>query len=158
MKTDENQPVEAFADGACKGNGKQSGGNKGGWGVLLQDGGVAREIWGSEPHTTNNRMELMAAIEALKATPGDRVLRLHVDSKYVHDGITSWIKGWKKKDWKTAAGEDVKNRDLWEMLDALASARTIEWVWVEGHAGHEGNERADELASDAAQTQTKGAR
>ncbi len=134
--------VDVFTDGACKGNP-----GPGGWGVLMRWNGHEKELFGGEPQTTNNRMELRAVIEALAAIRRNSRVRLHTDSKYVHDGITSWIHNWKKRGWKTADKKPVKNVDLWQQLDALAEHYTIIWVWVRGHAGHDGNERADELAN-----------
>ena len=139
--------IEVFTDGACLGNP-----GPGGWGVLIIDGDERRELNGGEPETTNNRMELLAAIRALEATPREQPLVLHTDSQYVKNGITSWIHGWKRNGWKNAAKKLVKNRDLWEALDAAVQNRDIDWRWVKGHAGHPGNERADALASEAAQT------
>ena len=134
--------VDVYTDGACKGNP-----GPGGWGVLLRWNGHEKELFGGEPHTTNNRMELRAVIEALAALKRDSSVRLHTDSKYVLDGITTWIHNWKKRGWKTADKKPVKNVDLWQQLDALARQYTITWVWVKGHAGHDGNERADALAN-----------
>ncbi len=134
--------VDVYTDGACKGNP-----GPGGWGVLLRWNGHEKELFGGEPHTTNNRMELRAAIEALVALKRDSSVRLHTDSKYVLDGITTWIHNWKKHGWKTADKKPVKNVDLWQQLDALARQYTVTWVWVKGHAGHDGNERADALAN-----------
>ena len=137
-----NEVINVYTDGACKGNP-----GPGGWGVLLQWNGHEKELFGGEAQTTNNRMELRAVIEALAALKRDSNVRLHTDSKYVHDGITSWIHDWKKRGWKTAARKPVKNVDLWQQLDDLAGRYSIEWVWVKGHAGHDGNERADILAN-----------
>ncbi len=137
--------IEIFTDGACSGNP-----GPGGWGVLIIDGDTREELCGGDSETTNNRMELMAAIRALEETPDDRPVRLHTDSQYVKNGINEWIKGWKRNGWKTAAKKPVKNKDLWEALDALTQDREIEWRWVKGHAGHPGNERADELARQGA--------
>ncbi len=132
--------VDIFTDGACSGNP-----GPGGWGVLLRCGAAEKELCGGEERTTNNRMELMAAIKALEALKGPAQVRLHTDSTYLRDGITRWIHGWKANGWKTAAGKPVKNVDLWRRLDA-AAGRDIEWRWVKGHAGHPDNERADRLA------------
>ena len=138
--------VEIYTDGACKGNP-----GVGGWGALIQRGGKARELHGGEPHTTNNRMELTAVIRALEALePGIRV-RLHTDSQYVQLGISEWIHSWKKRGWRTADKKPVTNEDLWRRLDELAGAHEIEWLWVRGHDGNAGNERADELANLGAQ-------
>lgn len=134
--------VEIFTDGACKGNP-----GVGGWGALLRVNGKEKEMCGGEAHTTNNRMELMGAIAALEALKRPCSIRLHTDSKYVQQGITEWIVGWKQRGWKTAAKQAVKNEDLWRRLDAAASLHQIEWLWVKGHAGHIENERADELAN-----------
>lgn len=131
--------IEAFTDGACAGNP-----GPGGWGVLIIDGENRTEIFGGESATTNNRMELTAAIEALKSTAGP--IRLYTDSQYVKNGITEWIKGWKRNGWKTADRKPVKNQDLWVTLDRATSNRTVEWRWVKGHNGHVENERADALA------------
>ena len=131
--------IEIFTDGACSGNP-----GPGGWGVLIIENGDEQELFGGEPETTNNRMEMQAVIEALKATTGPVIL--YTDSQYVKNGITDWIKGWKRNGWKTAAKKPVKNKDLWIEIDDLADGRSIDWRWVKGHAGHEGNERADELA------------
>jgi ribonuclease HI len=137
--------VEIATDGACKGNP-----GRGGWGALLRMGTVEKELSGGEPHTTNNRMELMAAIQGLKALNKPCRVKLSTDSRYVMDGLTKWIKGWQRNGWKTADKKPVKNSDLWiELLDA-AKPHRIEWQWVKGHAGHPDNERADKLASDAA--------
>ncbi len=134
--------IEIHTDGACKGNP-----GVGGWGALLSSGGRTRELFGGEAHTTNNRMELTAVIRALEALKRRCRVRLHTDSKYVQQGISEWIHAWKKRGWKTADKKPVKNEDLWRELDALAVQHDIEWLWVKGHAGHEGNERADELAN-----------
>ena len=134
--------VDVYTDGACKGNP-----GPGGWGVLLRWNAHEKELFGGEPNTTNNRMELRAVIEALAALKRDSSVRLHTDSKYVLDGITTWIHNWKKRGWKTAGKKPVKNVDLWQQLDDLALQYTITWVWVKGHSGHDGNERADELAN-----------
>lgn len=134
--------VDIYTDGACKGNP-----GVGGWGALLRTKGVERELFGGERETTNNRMELMGAISALEALKRHCQVRLHTDSKYVMQGITEWIGNWKKRGWKTADKKPVKNEDLWRKLDALVVQHEIEWIWVKGHAGHEGNERADVLAN-----------
>lgn len=134
--------VDVYTDGACKGNP-----GVGGWGALLQYGDRTRELCGGEAHTTNNRMELMAVIRALEALNRKCRIRLHTDSKYVQQGITEWIHAWKKRGWKTADKKPVKNEDLWRQLDDLAREHEVEWLWVRGHAGHAGNERADELAN-----------
>ena len=134
--------VEIYTDGACRGNP-----GPGGWGVLLIAGKRTKTMHGGDPETTNNRMELTAAIEALNALKGRRKVILHTDSKYVMDGITEWMANWKKRGWKTAAKKPVKNQDLWQALDEAASRHEVEWKWVKGHAGDEGNEMADLLAN-----------
>jgi len=136
------EKVEIFTDGACKGNP-----GRGGWGALLLAGGHKRELFGGEPNTTNNRMELKAVIEALTALKRPCEVVVHTDSQYVQKGISEWIHGWKARGWKTAAREPVKNVDLWQALDAAQSMHRIEWRWIKGHAGHDGNERADALAN-----------
>ncbi|MEE9348255.1 MAG: ribonuclease HI [Robiginitomaculum sp.] len=136
-------PVIIYTDGACSGNP-----GPGGWGALLTFGGREKELYGGEDDTTNNRMEMMAAIKALEAIkPSYRgKITLWTDSVYLKDGITKWIINWKKRGWKKADKKPVLNEDLWRILDALNNERTVEWKWVKGHAGVEGNERADELA------------
>jgi ribonuclease HI len=136
------QAIHIFTDGACKGNP-----GRGGWGALLRCDGKERELFGGELSTTNNRMELTAVIEALNALKRRSHVVLHTDSQYVQKGITEWIRGWKARGWRTASKEPVKNVDLWKRLDEIAAQHDIDWVWVKGHAGHEGNERADELAN-----------
>ncbi|MEO7691732.1 MAG: ribonuclease HI [Sphingomonas sp.] len=143
--TAELSKVEIATDGACKGNP-----GPGGWGVIIRSGTRERELSGGESLTTNNRMELMAAIEGLNALKRPCRVTLSTDSRYVMDGLTKWIKGWQKNGWKTAAKQPVKNADLWQALLAAAKPHRIEWLWVKGHAGHPDNERADKLASDAA--------
>ena len=133
--------VEIYTDGACSGNP-----GPGGWGAILRWRDDERELWGGEPDTTNNRMELMAAIMALESLKRPVPAILHTDSTYVKDGITKWIHNWKTRGWKTAAKKPVKNVDLWQRLDAALGDHEIEWRWVKGHAGHPENERADELA------------
>lgn len=133
--------VDVYTDGACSGNP-----GPGGWGAILTSGENEREISGGEADTTNNRMELMAAIMALETMKRPVEVHLHTDSTYVRDGITKWIHGWKKNGWRTAAKKPVKNADLWQRLEDAASRHTVEWHWVKGHAGHPQNERADELA------------
>jgi ribonuclease HI len=140
--------VEIATDGACKGNP-----GRGGWGVLLRMGEVEKELSGGEGHTTNNRMELMAAIQGLKALKRPCRVILSTDSRYVMDGLTKWIHGWLKNGWRTADKKPVKNAELWQELLAAAKPHRVEWVWVKGHAGHPDNERADKLASDAALAQ-----
>ncbi|OCC25235.1 ribonuclease HI [Croceicoccus estronivorus] len=137
--------VEIFTDGACKGNP-----GPGGWGALLRAGRHEKEMSGSDPHTTNNRMELTAAIKALEALIEPCEVLLHTDSKYVMDGITRWVHGWKRNGWKTASKKPVQNAELWHELIEAAARHQIEWIWVKGHNGHPENERADRLASDAA--------
>ena len=139
--------IEIYTDGACSGNP-----GPGGWGVLILDGGDERRMMGGDTSTTNNRMELMAAIEALKAYPDGTALTLHTDSQYVKNGVTSWVHSWKKNGWKTASKKPVKNQDLWVELDGLSSARNVTWKWVKGHAGHDGNEEADRLAREGLQS------
>ena len=136
--------VEIFTDGACRGNP-----GPGGWGALLRYDGAERELSGAAPETTNNRMELMAAIMALQTLKRPCQVRLTTDSSYVKDGIMEWIAAWKRKGWRTAAKKPVKNQDLWERLDALADRHKIEWRWVKGHSGHAENERVDALANKA---------
>ncbi|MDH4326437.1 MAG: ribonuclease HI [Betaproteobacteria bacterium] len=134
--------VEAYADGACKGNP-----GPGGWGVLLRSGGRERELHGGEPATTNNRMELTAVIRALESVAPRSRVRVYTDSQYVQKGITAWIHDWKRRGWRTADKKPVKNVDLWMRLDELARGHEVEWHWVRGHAGHPENERADALAN-----------
>jgi ribonuclease HI len=139
--------LEVFTDGACKGNP-----GPGGWGVLMRWGEQEKELFGGEPDTTNNRMELRAVIEALRALKRTVKVRVHTDSTYVHQGISKWIHGWKKNGWLTKAKEPVKNADLWRALDEALGEHEIEWRWVKGHAGHDGNERADQLANKGIET------
>lgn len=134
--------IEIFADGACKGNP-----GPGGWGAWLRYGKHEKELFGGEPETTNNRMELTAVIRALEQLKRPSQVRVATDSQYVQKGMTEWIQGWKARGWKTANKEPVKNADLWRLLEEAANRHQIEWVWVKGHAGHEGNERADALAN-----------
>lgn len=134
--------VDIFTDGACKGNP-----GPGGWGALLRTDTHQRELWGGEPDTTNNRMELTAVIESLRALKRQVEVHVHTDSTYVQQGITAWIHGWKKNGWKTKAREPVKNADLWKLLDEVVQQHHVSWHWVKGHAGHEGNEQADALAN-----------
>ncbi|MBB5222637.1 ribonuclease HI [Amaricoccus macauensis] len=147
--SDDGPAIFAFTDGACSGNP-----GPGGWGVVLQarEGDEVvrvRELSGGEPQTTNNRMELMAAISALETLTRPTRLSVVTDSVYVRDGVTKWIHGWRRNGWKTAAGKPVKNEDLWKRLDAAAAPHTVAWEWIKGHAGHVENERADELAREA---------
>jgi ribonuclease HI len=134
--------VEIYTDGACRGNP-----GPGGWGALLVSGQHRKELWGAETHTTNNRMELTAAIEALSALKRRCRVQLYTDSQYVRNGITEWLPQWKKRQWKTADRKPVKNADLWERLEEEIARHEVHWHWVRGHAGHAGNERADELAN-----------
>ena len=137
--------VEIFTDGACKGNP-----GPGGWGAVLRSGGKEREISGGEAPTTNNRMELMAAIEALNALKRPCHVQLYTDSNYVRDGITKWIHGWRRNGWKTSDRKPVKNAELWQALIDASAPHRIDWHWVKGHSGHPENERVDVLASNAA--------
>lgn len=146
------EKVEIYTDGACKGNP-----GPGGWGAWLIAGEHQKELFGGEPTTTNNRMELKAVIEALSALKRPCEVVLYTDSQYVQKGISEWIHGWKARGWKTAAKEPVKNADLWQALDAAQARHKIEWRWVKGHAGHVGNERADALANRGIETMGRGA-
>jgi ribonuclease HI len=137
-------PIVIYTDGACSGNP-----GPGGWGAILTYGDRCKEISGGEPVTTNNRMELMAAISALEALKQPRLVELHTDSAYLKDGITKWIHGWKRNGWRTASKEPVKNADLWRRLDEVRQHHQIRWHWVRGHAGHPENERVDALAREA---------
>ncbi len=139
--TDRTRRVVIHTDGACSGNP-----GPGGWGAVLEFDGRERELFGGAPATTNNRMELTAAIEALRVLKEGASAELHTDSEYLKKGITQWIRGWKRNGWRTSARAPVKNADLWRALDALTSTRDVDWRWVRGHAGHDLNERADELA------------
>ncbi|MBJ3778854.1 ribonuclease HI [Acuticoccus mangrovi] len=138
---DRSRPVVIYTDGACSGNP-----GPGGWGAILSYGNRTKELHGGEPHTTNNRMELTAAIRALEALKRPVSIDLYTDSQYVRQGITEWLGGWKARGWRTASKQPVKNDDLWRVLDALAARHDVRWHWVKGHAGHPMNERADELA------------
>jgi ribonuclease HI len=133
--------VVVFTDGACSGNP-----GPGGWGAILAWGEREKNLCGGEPQTTNNRMEIMAAIMALEALTRPCAVELHTDSQYLRGGVTQWIHGWKRNGWRTADKKPVKNEDLWRRLDAATQRHTIDWRWIKGHAGHEMNERADELA------------
>jgi len=135
-------PIEIYTDGACKGNP-----GPGGWGALLRWQGHERELFGGEPATTNNRMELTAVIRALEALNRDSLVVVHTDSQYVQKGISEWMSGWKARGWMTSDRKPVRNVDLWRELDALAKRHRIEWRWVRGHSGHPENERADALAN-----------
>jgi len=137
-----NETIEIYADGACKGNP-----GPGGWGAWLAYDGHEKELCGGEPLTTNNRMELTAVIRALEALKRPFKVRVHTDSVYVQKGISEWIHGWKVRGWRTSDKKPVKNDDLWRELDALVQQHQIEWIWVKGHAGNVGNERADALAN-----------
>jgi ribonuclease HI len=137
-----NGVVEIYTDGACSGNP-----GPGGWGAVLGHGEHTKELCGGETATTNNRMELMAAIQALESLTRPSTVRLHTDSSYVKNGITSWLPKWKRNGWKTASKQPVKNDDLWRRLDAAAARHDVQWLWVKGHAGNPGNERADQLAN-----------
>jgi ribonuclease HI len=134
--------VTIYADGGCRGNP-----GPGGWGVLLQMGDNEKELCGGEPDTTNNRMELTAVIRALEALKRPATIAVHTDSQYVQKGISMWIHNWKRNGWRTSDKKPVKNADLWQKLDGLAQQHEIKWLWVKGHAGHPGNERADRLAN-----------
>ena len=136
------QIVEVYTDGACRGNP-----GPGGWGVLLRYGETEKEMYGGEAETTNNRMELMAAIQALENLTRECKVILTTDSEYVRKGITEWMANWKKRGWKTASKQPVKNKDLWQRLDKAATQHQVEWHWVRGHTGHPENERADQLAN-----------
>lgn len=139
--SDKRKRVIVHTDGACSGNP-----GPGGWGAILEFDGRLKELSGGAPATTNNRMELTAAIEALKALKGPCVVELHTDSEYLRNGIMQWIRGWKRNGWKTAAKKPVKNADLWQALEAESATHEIDWRWVKGHSGHDFNERADALA------------
>jgi ribonuclease HI len=136
--------VDIFTDGACSGNP-----GPGGWGALLRYNGVEKELSGGESPTTNNRMEMMAAIAALESLKRAVKVRIHTDSMYLRDGITKWIHDWKKRNWRTADKKPVKNIDLWQRLEAALERHDVQWIWVKGHAGHPENERADALARQA---------
>jgi len=142
--------VELFADGACSGNP-----GPGGWGVLLRARGAEREMSGAAARTTNNRMELRAVIEGLNAIDRPAEVAVYTDSQYVQKGITEWIAAWKRRGWRTADKKPVKNEDLWRALEEAAARHRVRWQWVRGHSGHEGNERADALARQAAKSMTE---
>jgi ribonuclease HI len=134
--------INIYADGGCRGNP-----GPGGWGVLMQSGENSKELWGGEANTTNNRMELTAVIRALEALKRPTAAHIHTDSQYVQKGISQWIHNWKRNGWRTADKKPVKNAELWQRLDELAQTHDLKWLWVKGHAGHPGNERADALAN-----------
>ena len=136
--------IELFTDGACKGNP-----GLGGWGVLINNSNNFIELKGTQQQTTNNRMELIAVIEGLKSIKENENIEITTDSMYVKNGINEWINNWKRNGWKTAAKKPVKNKDLWQELDELVQNYSIKWIWVKGHSGHPGNERADQLANEA---------
>lgn len=142
--------VEIFSDGACRGNP-----GPGGWGALLRYKGREKLLSGGEAHTTNNRMEMMAAIQALESLRRPCKVRVTTDSQYLHKGITEWLAGWKRRGWKTAAKQPVKNADLWQRLDQALVGHKVEWHWVRGHSGHPENERADQLATQAIDKMSK---
>ncbi len=144
--------IEIYTDGACLGNP-----GPGGWGAVLRFGPHQKELYGSERDTTNNRMELMGAIAALEAITAPHPVILHTDSSYVKNGITKWVTNWRRNGWKTADKKPVKNAELWQRLDAVAGRYEIDWRWVKGHAGNEGNELADQLASKGAREARDGA-
>ena len=143
--------VEIYTDGACKGNP-----GPGGWGALLRCQGQEKELFGGAPDTTNNRMELQAVIEALRCLKRPCDIDIYTDSQYVQKGISEWITGWKARGWRTASKAPVKNADLWQMLDAEVARHRIQWHWVKGHAGHELNERADQLANMGVEAARRG--
>ncbi|WP_299615976.1 ribonuclease HI [Pelagibius sp.] len=145
--TPQGESIEIFTDGACSGNP-----GPGGWGALLRFKGTEKELSGGEASTTNNRMEMLAAIMALEALKRSSLVDLHTDSTYLRDGITKWIHGWKRNGWKTAAKKPVKNVDLWQRLERALKPHDVRWHWVKGHAGHPDNERADELARAGLET------
>ena len=136
--------VEIFTDGACRGNP-----GPGGWAALLRSQGMEKMLSGAEPETTNNQMELMAAIQGLEALKRTSSVALTTDSQYVRQGITQWIHGWKRNGWKTSQKQPVKNKELWQRLDAAVESHDVQWHWVKGHSGHEENERVDQAANDA---------
>jgi ribonuclease HI len=143
--------VDIYTDGACKGNP-----GVGGWGALLEAAGKQKELFGGELLTTNNRMELLAVIRALESLKRPCEVRVHTDSKYVQMGITEWIHNWKRRAWRTAGNKPVKNEDLWRELDAVSAQHQIQWLWVKGHAGDPGNERADQLANQGVESMSGG--
>lgn len=141
----ETMVVDLYSDGACKGNP-----GPGGWGVLLRFGDHEKELFGGEPQTTNNRMELTAVIEGLRSLKRACKVRVHTDSQYVQKGISEWLQNWRRRGWRTSEGKPVKNQDLWQALDQAVVEHEVEWFWVKGHAGHPENERADALANKGA--------
>ena len=143
--------IKIYTDGSCL----ENPGN-GGWAAIIDDNGSIKKINGSEKNTTNNRMELMAPINALKKMNSNEEINIYTDSQYVRNGVTQWMTNWKKNGWKTAARKPVKNQDLWQQLDEVVGARAVEWYWVRGHSGHPGNERADALANHAIDRLLKG--
>lgn len=149
--TEAEKTVDLYTDGACKGNP-----GPGGWGVLLRYGGAEKSLCGGERETTNNRMELTAVIEGLKALNRPCQVRVHTDSKYVQQGISEWLPNWIRRNWKTAGGGPVKNQDLWRALAEQAARHRVEWLWVKGHAGHPENERADALANEGVRRAQEG--
>ena len=150
MRDSQEEVVDIFTDGACSGTP-----GPGGWGAILRSGSRERELFGGEGDTTNNRMELTAVIEALKALKRPVQARVHTDSQYVQKGISEWIHAWKRRGWRTAGKQPVKNADLWRALDEQAVRHRVEWLWVRGHAGHAENERADALARRGIETLNK---
>jgi ribonuclease HI len=146
QETTAEKVVDIYTDGACRGNP-----GPGGWGAVLRYGLREKEIQGGEAQTTNNRMELMAAIAALESLTRPVTVRIHTDSQYVRNGITKWVHGWKRNGWKTAGKQPVKNMDLWQRLERATAGHDVEWIWVKGHAGHPENERADALARRGAE-------
>ena len=153
QETSQDTEVEIWTDGGCKPNP-----GPGGWAAILRYNGHERELSGGDPATTNNRMELTAVIRALQALKRPSAVQIHTDSQYVQKGISEWIHNWKRRGWLTADKQPVKNVDLWQMLDELASAHQIDWRWVKGHAGHPGNERADQLANQGIDELQRGVR
>jgi ribonuclease HI len=143
--------IEIYTDGACRGNP-----GPGGWGVLLRTNGVEKELKGAEHHTTNNRMELTAAIMGLQALTRSCVVNLYTDSQYVRQGMTEWLAGWKRRGWRNSKNEPVKNVDLWQALDMQATQHKVSWFWVKGHSGHPDNDRVDALANEAIDEMMKG--
>ena len=152
MSDETAEPTEIFTDGACLGNP-----GPGGWGVMLRWRGHEKELFGGQAETTNNRMELMAAIQGLEALTRGRSAAVYTDSTYVQKGITEWIAKWKRNGWRTAARKPVKNEDLWRRLEAAMESHDVDWHWVKGHAGHPENERADALARQGAEQAAEGA-